>query len=66
MADAVKLNTGKSEAEVAHSLLMQIATLEGKFYSDFSNCDRSYVLDTYAECLKAVRGLRRTSSGQQD
>lgn len=61
MTDAVNLNTGKSEAEVAHTLLTQIATLEGKFYSDFGNCDRAYVLDTYAECLKAARGLRRNT-----
>jgi hypothetical protein len=63
MADSVSIQGGKSAAEVAYALLLDIASTEEKHSGHyFTNCDRAYILDTYAECLKAARGLRTRAS----
>ncbi len=59
MADHVNINGGKSAAEVALTLLQAVAQAESKFSSGtFYDCDRTYILDAYAECLKAAQGYR--------
>lgn len=61
MADGVTITGGKSAAEVAYSLLIQVAEAEGKRFVSggwTEGADRKYILDTYAECLKATRAQR--------
>jgi hypothetical protein len=54
MADAPVVHIGENSPEqVAYKLYRDIRLEEKK-----SNADRKYVLDTYAECLEAVRGHR--------
>lgn len=58
MADAPVVHIGEnSPEEVALKLLRMIADVEKKrlFHSNEPMADRKYILDTYAECLKAVR-----------
>jgi hypothetical protein len=48
-----------SPEEVAFRLMRIIGTSEGKNTSVPSgNADRKWLLDTYAECLQAVKGYR--------
>lgn len=53
-----------SEAAVAYSLLASIAYAEDKrLHANASSGqvpDRKWILDTYAECLEAVQGDRKT------
>lgn len=48
---------------VAYQLFVTIAVVEGKKLGsatqsgDRDHADRAYILDTYKECLKAVKGL---------
>lgn len=51
---------GDSEAAVALALLQMVAEAEGKLAADgeWKGADRAWILDTYAECLSAVDGLR--------
>lgn len=67
MADGVTIHGGKSAAEIAYTLLVQVADVEGKWTGNSfrDSADRKYLLDTYAECLKAASG-RRTLKGQLD
>ena len=48
-----------SPEQIAYKLLLLIASKEGKLlegsYSDHATADRKWLLDTYAECLLAVR-----------
>lgn len=66
MADAPVVHIGENSPEhVAFQLLNTIASIEGiKLYGgDSKSADRKWVLDTYAECLNAVRNPGgRTSS----
>ena len=52
--------TDESPESVAYRLLVLIADLENKTLhgnpaKDRTNADRQWILDTYAECLKAMR-----------
>lgn len=60
VAQSSAISTGKSQAEVAYSLLLKVAEVEGKFSGSYfkEGADRKYLLDTYAECLNAASGNR--------
>lgn len=64
MADAAPVvHIGENSPEqVAWKLLGAVAYAEDKQVYHASSgdnpCDRAYILDTYAECLHAVRGYR--------
>lgn len=64
MADAPVVNIGENSPEqIAHKLMHEIARIEGKVLhqspgSGQAAAPRKWVLDTYAECLDAVRGER--------
>jgi hypothetical protein len=62
MADAPPVvHIGENSPEqVAHKLMHEIANVEKReLYGHGDNpADRSWILDTYAECIKAVRGHR--------
>lgn len=63
MADTVTITGGKSPSEVGYTLLIAVATAEGNWSgSNFQNVDRKYLLDTYAECLRAAKGNRTPAS----
>lgn len=52
--------TDESPENVAYRLLVLIADLESKTLhgnpaKDRTNADRQWILDTYAECLRAIR-----------
>lgn len=51
-----------SPEQIAFKLLTAIAHVEGKnasgVYGGNEKADRKWLLDTYAECLEAVRGYR--------
>jgi hypothetical protein len=53
---------GESPEGVAFDLLRIIATAENKSFQHGSNegqvADRDWILDTYAECLRAAKGGR--------
>ena len=51
--------------QVAYRLMLDIAKVEGKKdnFGSLSGYDRQWLLDTYAECLKAVHGKRYTGPG---
>jgi len=62
MADAPVIHIGENSPEhVAYSLLRTIATVEKKKLNHESKpeggsvADRKWILDTYAECIMAVR-----------
>lgn len=60
MADNNVVHIGANSPEqVAYKLAIDIAKAEGKYetYGVFS-ADRQYILDTYAEALKTVKGQR--------
>ena len=65
MADAnTVLHIGENLPEqVAFKLMKELANVEGRdLYLGAKNAaDRKWVLDTYAECLHAVRGYREAS-----
>jgi hypothetical protein len=63
MADAPVLHNGENSPEyVAYRLLLNVAFVEDKkiaisgLGSGSDKADRKWLLDTYAECLKTVRG----------
>lgn len=64
MADAPVVHIGENSPEkIALKLMEVVAKIEGKLLYSSSDhpdrvADRKYVLDTYAECLAAVRGYR--------
>lgn len=63
MADGVTINGGKSQAEVAYTLLIAVADIEGKWSGNcFQNTDRKWLLDTYLECLRATKGSRTSNA----
>jgi hypothetical protein len=60
-----------SPEHIAYRLLERIAALEGKSFRGSPQqgrvkADRAWVLDTYAECLETVRGLRSHRAEQDD
>lgn len=64
MSDNTILHFGENSPEkIAYVLLQEIANIEGQSTSPwptdgFQTTNRKWLLDTYAECLKAVRGFR--------
>lgn len=51
--------------KVAYDLLMAIAEAENKrSVRGWTGIDRGWILDTYAECLEAVRGRRATEDNR--
>ncbi len=55
--------TGSSET-IAYELFLKIAAAEGKVFDRLpdnhgTTADRDWILSTYNECLKVVRGFRR-------
>jgi hypothetical protein len=64
MAESTIVHIGENSLEhVARQLLHEVMTAErkttGKGGADgWTQADRKYLLDTYAECLRATRGLR--------
>lgn len=60
MADKLTVENNTRE-EVALKLLIQIGRIEGKYDgygAKRETADRKWLLDTYTECLEAVRGNR--------
>lgn len=56
MADAPVVHIGEnSPEEVAYKLLRHVANVEGKNLNSTGAVDRKYLIDTYAECLWAVK-----------
>ena len=61
MAKETVVHIGENSPEyVAHRLLSDIAAVEQKVFhrnpsSGQTSADRQWILDTYAECLQAVR-----------
>ena len=57
MAEQTVVHIGENSPEqVAYKLMKDIANVEGKvLYKDQNSADRQWILDTYAECLQAVR-----------
>lgn len=66
MADQAVVHIGENSPEqVAFRLMHEIALMEGKVLhrnpgERSETATRKWVLDTYSECLSAVRGYRRT------
>jgi hypothetical protein len=62
MADAPVVHIGQnSPEEVAYKLWHEVARAEGKdttYTSGNNKPNRKWILDTYAECITAVRGHR--------
>jgi hypothetical protein len=63
MADSTTVHIAENSAEeVALKLLTFVARAEGRplpgVSGSSSTADRRYILDTYAECLEAVKGHR--------
>lgn len=56
----VPTNGANATAEGAALVLLQlIANSEGKLFTQHnSGADRQWILDTYGECLRAVRSVR--------
>lgn len=61
MADQTVVHLGENSPEhVAYVLFEQVAQVEGKVLVKNGGPDRKWILDTYAECLLAVKNpLRR-------
>lgn len=61
MADVREIVTGDSPEAVAYALLFGIGKAEGKATNQGTLvADRKWMLDTYAECLSAVKGHRKS------
>lgn len=62
MTDNTVVKFGENSPEyVAYRLLQDIKVAEGIGYNTSSgrnNVDRKWILETYAECLAAVQGVR--------
>jgi hypothetical protein len=63
VADPTVIHTGENSPEyIAFRLLYEIANAERKGLERngvSDKADRAWILDTYGECLTAVRGTRR-------
>lgn len=65
MAENTVVHIGENSPEqVAFKLMQEVASVEGKdmFSHGKTPADRKWILDTYTECLRAVRGFRKTDS----
>ena len=62
--------SGDSPEIVALALLERVARSEGRLFEhkpeEGAVADRKWILDTYFECLNAVRGHRMTSSARKE
>ncbi|PZU18959.1 MAG: hypothetical protein DI589_23035 [Shinella sp.] len=62
MADnTVARLSGESPEQVAYKLLVLVGAAEQKLYMDgspYAGTGRKWILDTYAECLLAVKNTR--------
>jgi hypothetical protein len=58
MADAPEVHIGENSAEqVAFNLMKLIADVEGKaLFADSNAADREWILRTYSQCIRTVRG----------
>ncbi len=68
MADNGVIHIGENSPQhVAYRLLKHVVRSEGKALNAAAGSsdspDRAYILDTYAECLRAVGGNPRRASG---
>ncbi len=65
MAEETVVHIGENSPEqVAYKLLREIARVEGKVFhkkpsTSQSVAERAWILDTYAECLHTVHGIRK-------
>ena len=59
---------GDSEEAVAFALLQMVAQAEGKLAADgaLTGVDREWILDTYAECRMAIKGVRPFDMEDED
>jgi hypothetical protein len=68
MPDSSVVHIGEnSQEKIAHTLLHEIMRTEGRVSykpqsSGDQQADRKYLLDTYAECIEAVKGFRNITS----
>jgi hypothetical protein len=67
MADAPAVHIGENSPEqIAYKLLLDIQRIEQKAFhkgdlsAGWSTADRAWILNTYAECLRATTGLRKS------
>jgi hypothetical protein len=65
MADAVSIQGTPSPEEVAYKLLYLVAWGENRDLEGWGKADRKWLLDTYAECLLAVRDPATRASAAQ-
>jgi hypothetical protein len=73
MADAPVVHIGEnSPEEVARKLMREIARVEQRSFNparmapDRKAADRRWILNTYAECLEAVKGNRTINRKQRN
>jgi hypothetical protein len=63
MSDSKKVSAGESPEAIAYRLLLHIMDVEGRPLSGDgphnAKLNRSVILDGYADCLDAVRGVRQ-------
>ena len=61
MAEQTVVHIGENSPEqVAYVLMTIVANVEDKeLYKSETSADRAWILDTYAECLQAVKAERR-------
>jgi len=63
MSDRTTAHIGENSPEqVAYKLLVLVGKSETKIngsHDPINGADRKWLLDTYAECLRAVKGNRR-------
>lgn len=58
MADEAVVHIGENSPEqVAYKLMIDLRSIENR-YPEHQQADRKWLLDTYAECLEAVKGHR--------
>ena len=55
MVDSIDISGGPSPEEVAFKLLYAVAWGENIDLDGWAKADRKWILDTYAECLLAVK-----------
>ena len=55
LADSVEIHGSPSREEIAHKLLYLVAWGENIDLEGWAKADRDWILNTYAECLLAVK-----------
>ena len=64
MAETVAIQGSPSPEEVAYKLLYLVAWGENRDLEGWGKADRKWLLDTYAECLLAVRNPAARAAAQ--